>query len=298
MLFLYDRLVLGDRIIDTRSEWRTFSNDEGGDDPSRVGGVRNDLLNGSQLDTIIAGRSGNGTNLAKMQGKNAAVRGERSLMQAYKDIGAMAEAISLPRSIQDIAKHLYKRVDDSKALKGKSQESIIAAAIFLACRQGNVPRTIKEICTLTSVTKKELGKAFKALEQILQVSGGVPGTNQDGYAPTRATSAAELMIRFCNKLGLSQKIVSACQDLALRAQRAGTLDGRSPISVAAAGIYMVSYIFGDPRSPKQIGDVASVSDSTIRTSYRFLWGDRHNLIDPAWHKGVELDDVVPKPLKS
>ena len=31
-------LVLGPRIIDTRSEWRTFSNDDGGgDDPSRVG---------------------------------------------------------------------------------------------------------------------------------------------------------------------------------------------------------------------------------------------------------------------
>lgn len=31
-------LVLGPRIIDTRSEWRTFANDDGGgDDPSRVG---------------------------------------------------------------------------------------------------------------------------------------------------------------------------------------------------------------------------------------------------------------------
>ena len=29
-------LVLGDRIVDTRSEWRTFANEDG-DDPSRVG---------------------------------------------------------------------------------------------------------------------------------------------------------------------------------------------------------------------------------------------------------------------
>ena len=32
-------LVLSDRIVDTRSEWRTFANDENGDDPSRVGAV-------------------------------------------------------------------------------------------------------------------------------------------------------------------------------------------------------------------------------------------------------------------
>lgn len=47
-------LVLGDRIIDTRSEWRTFANDDqGNDDPSRVGDSINPLLNGSQLETSI-----------------------------------------------------------------------------------------------------------------------------------------------------------------------------------------------------------------------------------------------------
>src|SRR4051812_18720807 len=56
-------LVLGDRIIDTRSEWRTFANDEG-DDPSRVGQAANPLLEGSQLDTIIGRRDG-GSGVAK-----------------------------------------------------------------------------------------------------------------------------------------------------------------------------------------------------------------------------------------
>src|SRR5882757_6178644 len=53
-------LVLGDRIVDTRSEWRTFSNDDqGNDDPSRVGEAANPLLNGSQLQTEISFGDGN-----------------------------------------------------------------------------------------------------------------------------------------------------------------------------------------------------------------------------------------------
>jgi transcription initiation factor TFIIB len=37
-------LVLQSHIVDTRSEWRTFSNDDqGGDDPSRVGDAGNPL---------------------------------------------------------------------------------------------------------------------------------------------------------------------------------------------------------------------------------------------------------------
>lgn len=41
------------RVIDVGSEWRTFSNEKSGTDPSRVGGPENPLLNGSDLSTVI-----------------------------------------------------------------------------------------------------------------------------------------------------------------------------------------------------------------------------------------------------
>lgn len=40
-------------MIDVGSEWRTFSNEKSGVDPSRVGGPENPLLNGSDLSTMI-----------------------------------------------------------------------------------------------------------------------------------------------------------------------------------------------------------------------------------------------------
>jgi len=40
-------------VIDVGSEWRTFSNEKAGSDPSRVGGPENPLLNGSDLSTMI-----------------------------------------------------------------------------------------------------------------------------------------------------------------------------------------------------------------------------------------------------
>lgn len=96
--------MLGDRIVDTRSEWRTFANDEG-DDPSRVGSAANPLLNGPQLDTVISqrdGGSGAARELNRTHGRVTAVKGERNLLQAYKDISAMCEAIGLPKLIGKI----------------------------------------------------------------------------------------------------------------------------------------------------------------------------------------------------
>lgn len=46
------------RVIDVGSEWRTFSNEKSGIDPSRVGGPENPLLNGADLSTMIGPGTG------------------------------------------------------------------------------------------------------------------------------------------------------------------------------------------------------------------------------------------------
>lgn len=160
-------LVIGDRIVDTRSEWRTFANDDGNnDDPSRVGDGANPLLNGSQLTTQIAYGEGRGSHdLHRAHGRSTADKATKSLLAAYKEIGAHCDAVNIPKNVSDTAKHLYKLVDDAKAFKGKSQEAIIAGCIFIACRQCGVPRTFREIYALTKVSKKDIGRTFKALER-------------------------------------------------------------------------------------------------------------------------------------
>lgn len=161
-------LVLGDRIVDTRSEWRTFSNDDqGNDDPSRVGDGANPLLNGSQLQTTIAFGDGSARSrdLLRAQGKSSTDKATKGLLAAYKEIGAHCDAVNISKNVSDTAKHLFKLVDDAKAFKGKGQEAIIAGCIFIACRQCGVPRTFREIYALTKVSKKDIGRTFKALEK-------------------------------------------------------------------------------------------------------------------------------------
>ena len=177
-------LVLGERIIDTRSEWRTFSNDDqGNEDPSRVGAGDNPLLNGSQLQTTIAFGDGRSRDLHRAQNKSTHDKSTKSLLAAYKEIGSLAEASALSKTVTDTTKHLFKLVNDSGNFRGKSQEALIAGCLFIACRQCKVPRTFKEIWALTKVSKKEIGRIFKTLEKFfskenkvkmeaLQQSGG------------------------------------------------------------------------------------------------------------------------------
>ena len=82
----------------------------------------------------------------------------------------MCDAWHIPRNVSDTAKHLFKMVSDAGAFRGKSQEAIIAGCIFIACRQCKVPRTFREIFALTKVSKKEIGRIFKALEKFFSES--------------------------------------------------------------------------------------------------------------------------------
>lgn len=285
-------LVLGDRIVDTRSEWRTFSNDDAGnDDPSRVGDGPNALLNGSQLQTAIAFQDGSARarDLMRAQNKSTSDKTTKGLLAAYKEIGAHCDAVQIPKQVSDTAKHLYKMVDDAKAFKGKSTEAIIAGCIFIACRQCKLPRTFREIYALTKVSKKDIGRTFKALEKFLAGKNATANAmypTTDTYVTTTATNASDLILRYASNLGLkNQGVIKVAQALTEKAATLDHLAGRSPVSVAAACIYMASHLLGTPKTPKEVGVVTDTSDGTIRTVYKFLYAEREKLIEPSWIEG-------------
>lgn len=325
-------LVLQQRSIDTSSEWRTFSNDDqGNDDPSRVGDGPNALLNGAQLNTNIAFDNGGMRNkeLQRAQNKSNLDKGNKSLLQAYKQIGALCDGWQLPNSVSDTCKHLFKDADESRIFKGKSQDALISGCLFLACRRNAVPRSFREVMELTKVSKKEIGRTFKLLENFLinkekkganggttMIAGGKFITSSDvavirelllnfretgtvvyneAYTGSTTSDPADLCQRYCSQLDMDNQTTNVAKALAEEMSKTGALAGRSPLSAVAACIYMASHLMGHPRPAKDIVVVAHVSDSTIRHAYKLLWQDRGKLItEEIIARGAD-PEKLPKP---
>nr|OQO22764.1 hypothetical protein B0A51_07233 [Rachicladosporium sp. CCFEE 5018] len=300
-------LVLAARVIDTSSEWRTFSNDDqGNDDPSRVGDGPNALLNGAQLNTGIAFEGGGikSKELHRAQNKANLDKGNKGLLQAYKQIGALCDGWQLPNSVSDSAKHIYKEADESKIFKSKSQDALIAGCVFLACRRNNVPRSFREVTELTKVSKKEIGRTFKQLEQLLMknqrnkegatsvVSGGVV-VRADEYTGSTSADPSELCNRFCSMLDMDRRTTTVATELASKMKSTGVLAGRSPLSSAAACIFMAGQLMGQPKTAKEIQGVAKVSDSTIRQAYKLLYMDKEKIItQDIIDRGADVSNLV------
>ncbi|KAI3403890.1 SUA7 [Candida oxycetoniae] len=294
-------LVLSDRVVDTRSEWRTFSNDDqNGDDPSRVGDAGNPLLDTEDLSTMISYVPDNtkvGRELSRAQSKSLVDKKDNALAAAYVKISQMCDGYQLPKIVQDGAKEVYKMVYEEKLLRGKSQESIMAASIFIGCRKAKVARSFKEIWALTNVPRKEIGKVFRIMDRIIREKNAANPQSAAYYSQdniqTTQTSAEDLIRRFCSHLGLNTQVTNGAEYIARRCKEVGVLAGRSPTTIAATVIYMASSVFGIDLPPSKISDKTGVSDGTIKTSYKYMYEEREKLVDPYWIETgkVKLENI-------
>ncbi|KAK6463586.1 putative transcription initiation factor IIB [Scheffersomyces coipomensis] len=282
-------LVLSDRIVDTRSEWRTFSNDDqNGDDPSRVGDAGNPLFDTEDLSTAIsfspeAGRTGRDLNRA--QSKSLVDKKDNALAAAYAKISQMCDGYQLPKIVQDGAKEVYKLVYDEKSLRGKSQESIMAASVFIGCRKANMSRNFGEISALTSIKAEDIGKMVKIVSKIVQHKvNSDPHSNfyLEEAANNSQTSLTDLIRRICSSLGLNNKVTIAAEYIAQRCKEEDILTGRSPNTIAGAGIYMATLVYQAGTPIQSICIKSAIGQGTLKVAYKIIKAEQDKLTDPNW----------------
>ncbi|EFX81075.1 hypothetical protein DAPPUDRAFT_50412 [Daphnia pulex] len=277
-------VVVKDRVDDVGSEWRTFSYEAGNVDPSQIGEEENTLLDGSNLTTIFGPSTSGGGSLINESGEALGRKKKRqtmsssdqTLVSAYNEISNMAVNINLPRTVVDRANCLFKNVHDGKHLKGHSTKAIASTCLYIACRQEGVPRTFKEICALTKIDKKELGRCYKLIPKALETSVDV--------IPRITTS--DFIPRFCSNLGMQlTKVIflNVSLHIGLKAVELDVVPGRSPLSVAAAAIYMASLASEKKLTKKAIGDITGVADVTIRQLHELMYPRAAELFPPEFN---------------
>lgn len=234
-----------------------------------------------QFETAISFKDGN-SGLAKdlqraqlrISGKNAAGVSQRNLGGAFRDIDAMCNQISLPRAVADVAKQLFKRVDDERLCRGKTPRAVHAACVFVACRTQGVGRSFKEIAQLSGTSKKHVADCFKIIQRAFDISGGGAATGADagtGGADDGSTikhPAFDIIVRLCSGLALPAYVQATAQGLVTRSTEHGLLTGRDPYTVAGACIFFACHLLNQPKSFAEISSISGMAESTLRQAYR------------------------------
>ncbi len=263
-------LVVEEDEIDRGPEWRAFDSAEK-DEKSRVGAPTTNMMHDKGLSTNIGwqdkdayGKSLSSNQRQKMQrlrtwNERFRTRDskERNLKQALGEIDRMASALGLPKAVRETASVIYRRALDEDLLPGRSIEGVATAALYAAARQLNNPRSLDEFAAVSRVEKMEMTRTYRYI--VRQLGLEVKPADPEQYVP-----------RFVSRLDLNEEVEREARALLRAAKDAAVTSGKSPVGLAAAAVYAAALLTNQKVTQSQVGEVADISEVTIRNRYKEL----------------------------
>jgi len=188
---------------------------------------------------------------------------ERNLKLALAELKRVSSFLKLPKSVEEESARIYTLAVQRGLVRGRSMESVVAGALYAACRRHEVPRTLDELSEASGIEKKEIGRTYRFVTRELQIN-------------ILPSNPADYIARFASALRLSAETQSKAIEIIEHAQKVELTSGRGPTGIAAAGLYVAALINGEKRTQREVADVAGVTEVTIRNRYKELL-DKLNL---------------------
>ncbi len=260
-------LVIEDRMVDFSREWRSFE-DEGGQESKRRTGAP---ASATQFDQGLGTEVGTTADFYKLGSDRERDRFfrlrkwniristaiERNLKVALAELKRVSSFLRLPKSVEEEAARIYRSAVQKGLVRGRSMESVVAGALYAACRRHEIPRTLDEMGEASGIEKKEIGRTYRFVTRELEIS-------------IRPSNPADYIPRFASALKLSPETQSKAVEILEQARDIELTSGRGPTGIAAAALYVASLIHGEKRTQREVADVAGVTEVTIRNRYKEL----------------------------
>jgi len=262
--------VIAAKLADRGPEWRAFD-DEQRAKRARVGAPLTYTIHDKGLSTMIdwhdrdiygkrlsPGQKAQIYRLRKWQRRiRVSDATERNLAFALSEISKIANSLNLPKNILETASVIYRKAVKEHLIRGRSIQGVTSAAIYVACRQCGLARTLEEIAQASNINKKEVGRSYRFL--IKELNYFIPPLKPSQY-----------ITKFSNQLTMQGKVEEIAHKILTTARDLKLTSGRGPTGIAAAASYIASVLTGERKTQREIAEIAQVTEVTIRNRYKEL----------------------------
>ncbi len=179
----------------------------------------------------------------------------RNLRVALRELKRLASALQISQDTASTASMYYRKALKAKLIRGRSINSMIAAAVYLAARKHNFAIVIKDLEEVSTVPKKIIARCMRVYMQELNIK-------------PEPTNPEMMVSRLASKLDITPATQKEAIKI-LRQTRNKRLDmGKSPMSIAAAAIYLACLRTGERRTQQMVAQAAMTTPVTLRNRYR------------------------------
>ena len=263
-------LVFSDRAQDSRAEWRTFSS-RGSSERARVGSPISLTQHDMGLATIIgkSNKDSSGQNLDPSMNlviqrlrtwdlrSQMHTTADRNLAQAFNELARVKDKLGLPDAIIEKTAYIYRKAREKHLIRGRSISAILAAAIYIACREMGASRTLADIATIANIKRKAISRGHRMLVSELDIK--IPPVD-----------LVKCIARLANKVNIDEQTKRIAIRTMIDLVDKEISAGKSPMGLAATVLY-ISCLIGDENiSQKNIAEAAGVTEVTIRNRIKDL----------------------------
>ena len=183
---------------------------------------------------------------------------KQSYIKAFTFLDGIRSKLGLPEHVVEKSAYLFRKAEQKKLLSGRSNQVVICAIVYIACRVTNTPRTLTDISEAAAIKKKVLQRVYRLLYNHLEI-------NSISYSPN------EFIERISNEVGVSEKIKREARKILELSQKNGVSSGKNPMSIAAAAIYLAIKDDNGKKIPQaKIAEASGISTVTIRNRAKEL----------------------------
>ncbi len=178
-------------------------------------------------------------------------RNTASFSKAFTLLHGMRTKLAIPENVVENTAYIYRKIASAKLTRGRTMASLIAASLYIACRQSSIPRTLDDIAKAGNIERRTLSKDLRTIIKKLEL-------NLNQYDTTSFIS------KISNNMSLKEKTKRDAFDILKRCEKEQITAGKHPVAQAAASLYIACIMNGEKISQKKFSVVAGVSDVTVR----------------------------------
>lgn len=221
---------------------------------STVIGIKNEDSTGKSL-TYDMKNTFNRLRMWDSRSKSKSV--ERSLRSAFVLLNTAKEKLTIPDTVIEKTAYIYRKALAKKLTRGRNIAALISAALYVSCKEANIPRTLNDIAKATNVKVKDVSKHLRLLVESLDLK-------------LASYDSSDFVSRIASSVGIGEKTQRDARVILARAKEKGLIEGKNPVAMAATTIYLSSVINKENKTQREIARASGISEVTIRSRTRLL----------------------------
>jgi len=175
----------------------------------------------------------------------------RNMSIAMAELDRLATALALPPGVKKQTAQIYRKALAQDLIRGRSIDDFVAASVYAACRQAEVPRPLKAVSEASGRRHDDITRTYRLLVKELRLKPPIDGPMK--FVPAIST-----------KLNLRSETEKKAVDILRRAAERRALVGKEPRGLAAAALYIACLQVNDKRIQRQVAKAAGTTEVTLR----------------------------------